>query len=139
MRLKKINILYVEDDKTTQELIQEILLSSCNEVYVADDGEEGLALYKEKKPDIVLSDIAMPKMDGLEMSKAIKEINPNQAIALFTAFSDSSFLKKASELEISTYILKPLDEEQFFNSLKYMAVEIEFNIHKKKEEKNNGK
>jgi len=139
VRLKKINILYVEDDKTTQELIQEILLSSCNEVYVADNGEEGLALYKEKKPDIVLSDIAMPKMDGLEMSKAIKEINPNQAIALFTAFSESSFLKKASELEISTYILKPLDEEQFFNSLKYMAVEIEFNIHKKKKEKNNGK
>ena len=139
MRLKKFTILYVEDDKTTQELIKEILISSCKEVFVADNGEEGLRLYNEKKPDIVLSDIAMPTMDGLEMSKAIKELNPNQPIALFTAFSESAFLKRASELEISTYILKPLDEEQFFNSLNYMAVEIELNIHKAKVEKKDGK
>ena len=125
MRLKKCTVLYVEDDQTTQELIKEILVSSCREVFVANDGKEGLALYKEKQPDIVLSDIAMPHMDGLEMSEEIKKINPTQAIALFTAFSKASFLKKASELDISTYIMKPLDEERFFNSLKYMALEIE--------------
>jgi len=132
VRLKKFSILYVEDDETTQELIKEILLSSCREVFVASDGIEGLSLYKEKKPDIVLSDIAMPKMDGLKMCEAIKKINPNQAIALFTAFSESSFLKKASELEISTYILKPLNEKQFFNSLNYLTVELEFNTPKNK-------
>ena len=117
--------MYVEDDKTTQELIKEILVSSCKEVFVANNGKEGLALYKEKQPDIVLSDIAMPHMDGLEMGEEIKKLNPTQAIALFTAFNKASFLKRASELNISTYIMKPLDEEQFFNSLKYMALEIE--------------
>ena len=137
MRLKKCSILYVEDDKTTQELIKEILVSSFREVFVANDGKEGLALYKEKQPDIVLSDIAMPNMDGLEMSEEIKKLNPNQAIALFTAFSKSSFLKKAAQLDISTYIMKPLDEEQFFNSLKYMALEIE--VNKREGSKNNGK
>ena len=130
LRLKKCSILYVEDDKTTQELIKEILISSCREVFVANDGKEGLAQYKEKQPDIVLSDIAMPHMDGLEMSEEIKKLNPTQAIALFTAFSKSSFLKKAAELDISTYIMKPLDEEQFFNSLKYMALEIEVSMRK---------
>ena len=139
MRLKKFTILYVEDDKTTQEIIKEILRYSCKEVFIADNGEDGLKLYKEKKPDIVLSDIAMPLMDGLEMSEAIKKLNPNQPIALFTAFSESSFLKKASELDISTYILKPLEEEQFFNSLNYMAVELEFNINKVTQGENNGK
>ena len=125
MRLKNYSILYVEDDEITQELIQEILESCCKEVFVASDGKEGLALYQEKQPDIVLSDIAMPIMDGLEMSSKIKALNPKQSIALFTAFNEPSYLKKAAELDIGTYILKPLDEKQFFNSLNYMAIEIE--------------
>jgi YesN/AraC family two-component response regulator len=66
-------------------------------------------------------------MNGLEMSEAIKELNPEQPIALFTAFSESAFLKKAAEIGVATYILKPLDEEQFFNSLNYMAIELEMN------------
>lgn len=125
MKLQNFTILYVEDDLTTQEIIKDILASSSKEVFIANDGEEGLKLYKEKNPDIVLSDIAMPNMDGLEMSEAIKKMNPNQPIALFTAFSESAFLKKAAELGVATYILKPLDEEQFFNSLNYMALELE--------------
>ncbi len=125
MRLKNFTILYVEDEPTTQELIGEILKDSCKEVFIANNGEEGLALYKEKNPDIVLSDIAMPHMNGLEMSEAIKAIDNEQPIALFTAFSQSSYLKKAAEIGIATYILKPLDEEQFFNSLNYMAMELE--------------
>jgi len=125
VKLENFTILYVEDDLTTQEIIKDILTSSSKEVFIANDGQEGLKLYKEKQPDIVLSDIAMPNMDGLEMSEAIKEINPNQPIALFTAFSESAFLKRAAQLGVATYILKPLNEEQFFNSLNYMALEIE--------------
>ena len=132
MRLKNYSILYIEDEETTQELIKEILEIECREVFVASDGQEGLALYKEKQPDIVLSDIAMPNMDGLEMSEAIKKINPEQPIAFFTAFSQSSYLKKAAEIGIATYILKPLDEEQFFNSLNYMALELEISIAESK-------
>jgi len=125
MRLNNFTILYVEDEETTQELIADILKESCKELFVASDGKEGLTLYKNKKPDIVLSDIAMPNMDGLEMSEAIKQINPEQPIALFTAFSQSSYLKKAAQIGVATYILKPLDEEQFFNSLNYMAMDLE--------------
>jgi len=125
MRLKKFTILYIEDEETTQKLITEILEASCKQVFVASDGVEGLALYKQQKPDLVLSDIAMPNMDGLEMSEAIKKIDPEQPIALFTAFSQSSYIKRAAEIGIATYILKPLDEEQFFNSLNYMAMELE--------------
>jgi len=133
MRLNNFSILYVEDEETTQELIADILASSCKEVFVASDGVEGLRLYKEKKPDIVLSDIAMPNMDGLEMSEAIKQINPEQPIALFTAFSQSSYLKKAAEIGVATYILKPLEEEQFFNSLNYMAIDLELSRMAKEE------
>ena len=130
MRLNNFTILYVEDEETTQELIADILKISCKELFIASDGKEGLTLYKNKKPDIVLSDIAMPNMDGLEMSKAIKQINPEQPIALFTAFSQSSYLKQAAEIGVATYILKPLDEEQFFNSLNYMALDLELSREK---------
>jgi len=122
MLLQDLTILYVEDDIDTQRLIKRILDSSAKEVYIASDGVEGLEMYKEKQPDIVLTDICMPNMNGLDMSKEIKEINPKQPIAIFTAFDNPEYLKQASELEIGTYILKPFDNEQFFNSLNYLAM-----------------
>jgi len=122
MLLQDLTILYVEDDIDTQRLIKKILDSSAKEVYIASDGVEGLEMYKEKQPDIVLTDICMPNMNGLNMSKEIKEINPKQPIAIFTAFDNPEYLKGASELEIGTYILKPFDNEQFFNSLNYLAM-----------------
>jgi len=122
MLLKNLTILYVEDDIETQKLIKKILNSSTKEVYVANDGEEGLKIYKEKNPDIVLTDICMPKMNGLEMSREIKKINPNQPIGIFTAFDEPEYIKEASQLDIGTYILKPFDREQFFNSLEYLGM-----------------
>jgi len=122
MKLNNFTILYVEDDIDTQELMANILKMTFGDVFIASNGEEGLKLYKEKRPDIVLSDISMPIMDGLEMSELIKEINPEQLIAIFTAFSDPEYQRKAAELEIDTYIMKPLDEKQFFNSLNYLGM-----------------
>ena len=125
MLLENLTILYVEDDVDTQRLIKKVLSSSAKEVFVAGDGEEGLALYKEKQPDIVLTDISMPQMDGLEMAKRIKEIEPKQAIGIFTAFDEPEYLKKAAELDIGTYLLKPFDRRQFFNSLEYLGMIVE--------------
>jgi YesN/AraC family two-component response regulator len=125
MSLENLTILYVEDDADTQRLIKRILDASAKEVYIASDGEEGLRVYSERQPDIVLTDICMPKMDGLEMSKAIKEQNPLQPIAIFTAFNEPDYLKQAAEMDIGTYILKPFDREQFFNSLEYLAMIVE--------------
>jgi YesN/AraC family two-component response regulator len=125
MLLKNLTILYVEDDIETQKLIKRILNSSTKEVYIANNGKEGLKLYKEKKPDIVLTDICMPKMNGLEMSEEIKKINPNQAIGIFTAFDEPDYIKEASRLDIGTYILKPFEKEQFFNSLEYLRMIVE--------------
>ena len=122
MSLEELTVLYVEDDIDTQILIKKMLEFSTKEVLIASDGEEGLAVYKEKQPDIVLTDICMPKMDGLEMSKEIREIDPEQPIGIFTAFDDDEYLKKASELNIGTYILKPFNKKQFFNSLNYLTI-----------------
>ncbi len=126
--LKSFTILYVEDDRDTNEVISSILRSNFKEVYTAYDGEEGLETYKQKRPDIVLSDIQMPVMNGIEMSTLIKEINPHQEIALFTAFNEPDHLKKAVNIGISKYILKPINEDQFFNALLSMAKILQADI-----------
>ncbi len=126
--LKNFTILYVEDDKDTNEVISSILKSNFKEVHTAYNGQEGLAAYKQNRPDIVLSDIQMPMMNGIEMATSIKEINPHQEIAIFTAFNEPDHLKKAVNIGISKYILKPINEEQFFGALLSMAKVIQADI-----------
>lgn len=122
---KNLTILYVEDDTDTRNIVTRILQKSYVEVLVAEDGAKGLETYLGTKPDIVLSDISMPNMDGLEMCARIKELNPNQVIGLFTAFNEPDYQKRSSELGIDTYILKPLDEKRFFNALHYLDMLVD--------------
>jgi len=132
MYLNDTTVLYVEDDLATQKLIKRILSKHCKEVFVATNGVEGLALYKELHPNIVLSDIVMPHMNGIEMSEKIRELDSKQIISLFTAYNEPEFKQKASELQIDAYIMKPFDEKQFFTSLNYLAMAFHTNLDIKK-------
>jgi len=109
MNKDNISILYVEDETNIREMLTRFLQRFCKELYVAKDGQEGLELYKEHHPDIVISDIRMPKMNGLDMSRAIKEIKHSQLILLLSAHSDSEFLYEAINIGVDAYILKPVD------------------------------
>ena len=133
MYLKETTIMYVEDDLATQKLIKRILSRHCKEVFVANDGVEGLEMYKNLHPNIVLSDIVMPNMNGIEMSEKIKALNPKQIISLFTAYNEPEFKDKALALNIDAYIMKPLDEKQFFTSLNYLAMAFHADLEIKKE------
>ena len=72
--LKVKSILYVEDEKEVQKELAEVIELFCENLYLADDGVQGLEQYKNYNPDIVISDIKMPFMDGITMAKKIKEI-----------------------------------------------------------------
>jgi CheY-like chemotaxis protein len=133
MYLNDTTVLYIEDELATQKLIAKILKKHCKEVFVANDGKEGLELYKKLQPNIVLSDIVMPHMNGIEMSERIRKIKPKQIIALFTAYNEPEFKAKASEINIDAYIMKPFDEKQFFNSLNYLAMAFHTNLDIKNE------
>ncbi|EDZ61507.1 response regulator receiver modulated diguanylate cyclase [Sulfurimonas gotlandica GD1] len=122
-------ILYVEDEEGIRKETSKALERYAKELFVAKDGEEGLALYKECNPDIVITDIKMPNMTGIDMSKAIKEINPEQAIIITTAHSESTYFMEAIELQLSGYILKPVDKILLKNKI----VEIVKNLQIKKE------
>lgn len=106
--LKNYTILYVEDEKESVELIQSLLKNKIKTIFVAYDGLEGLELYKQHLPDIVISDIQMPNMNGIEMTKEIKKINPKQNIIFITAFNENHLLLEAINLGIDKYIIKPI-------------------------------
>jgi PAS domain S-box-containing protein len=105
-----LSILLVEDDGPSRFYIQTILKSICGKILTAENGLKGLNLYKEHLPDIVISDIGMPIMNGLEMSEKIKEINPKAQIVLTTAFDNRESFIRAIDVGISQYILKPINK-----------------------------
>lgn len=107
-----ITLLYVEDDKMTLEEVSFFLKRYIKNLIIAKNGKEGLDLYKKHNPDMVITDIQMPVMNGLEMSEKILELNPETPIAVTTAYSDSDYIVKAIELGIDKYILKPINMKE---------------------------
>lgn len=124
MKIKyNISLLYVEDDKEVSSIMKEMLDRFFGTVFIANNGYEGLDLFTKNKPDLVISDIMMPKMDGIEMSKKIKELDKDAKIILITADNEELFYQKAKTLDILDYMKKPIDFKQLLktieNSLNY--------------------
>jgi signal transduction histidine kinase len=106
---KTKSILYVEDQQNIREELAYVIENFCDQLYLGDDGVQGVELYKKHTPDIVVSDIKMPFMDGIEMSKKIKEFDPHARIIFTTAFGDTEYFQEAIDLQVEGYILKPID------------------------------
>ena len=109
--LKNITILYAEDEDNLREITLNILKGFTKKQFVAKDGKEGLALFKEHEKDIdlIITDINMPLMNGLTMIKKIKAINPRIPIIVATAFSNTEYLLDAIDMGVDKYVLKPID------------------------------
>ena len=110
-----LTILYVEDNDIVRESTLELLQVFFDHIDVARDGEEGLSLYRKKSPkyDIVLTDINMPKMGGIEMIEKIKEIHDRQNIIVLSAHNEAEYLIKLIDLEVTNFIVKPIDIDRF--------------------------
>lgn len=117
--LANISVLYVEDEKDVREFTAKLLSSLVKKVYSAENGLDGLNQFKENKEniDLIVSDINMPKMDGLEMCSQIKQINKEIPIVITSAHNDPSFLKRAINVGVSTYAMKPIDLYQLVESM----------------------
>lgn len=115
--LKNIKILYAEDELSLREITLNILKGFTKDQYVATNGLEGLELFKKHQEDIdlIITDVNMPEMNGLEMIKEIKKINPNIPIIVATAFSNTEYLLDAIDIGVDKYILKPLDVKKLLN------------------------
>ncbi len=119
-----LTVLYVEDDKAMREQMTEILQDLFQEVIVAEDGQEGLekfSSYKEKfrsYPDLVITDIRMPRLDGVEMSKKILALHPEQIVIVQSAHNESDLLLELINMGISHFLLKPLQPQQLYQTLR---------------------
>ncbi len=125
-QLKTMNVLYVEDELSARDEIAYFLESKVKKLYLAENGQEGLKIFQENLEviDIVISDIQMPIMNGLEMSVAIKKINSEIPIVITSAFNDNEYLFKAIETGISHYIPKPVDLMQLVIKIAQIAEDI---------------
>ncbi len=112
-----VSVLYVEDEPLTRQVVARMLGRRIAELYEASNGQEGLALFKERRPDIVISDIMMPLMDGIEMSREIKSLDKGARIILTTAYSDAKILFASIELGVDSYLLKPVDMTALFRAI----------------------
>ena len=104
--LKNITILYAEDEKSLRLITLNILKGFTKKQYVAENGLEGLELFKqnEEEIDLIITDVNMPQMNGLEMIKEIKQINPNIPIIVATAFSNTEYLSlEAIDIGVDKY------------------------------------
>jgi len=123
--LNQIKLLYIEDDKDIQSIYLDILQEYADNVYCASDGEEGYELYLSCRPNIILLDINMPKIDGLTLAKKIREIDKEVKIIITTAYGEQDKLLKAIELYLIKYILKPIEISILRDSLSKAVEEIE--------------
>lgn len=122
--LKDLSIMHVEDDNSVRESLMRFLKRRFNTIYTARDGAEGLEIYKDKKPDIIITDIQMPVMDGIEMSRHIFEINPEAVIVITTAFNEKPYIDKAEEMGIFDYLKKPVIKDDLTSTLRRCAEKL---------------
>ena len=111
--MEHLTVLVVDDDKITTAILRRMLDAYADTVLIASDGEEGLALFKEHRPEIVLSDINMPKMGGLEMVEKIRALDDQVKIAIFTNFENRDILLTAIQIGVNQFFSKPFEAKVF--------------------------
>lgn len=107
--LKNKRILFVEDDFTTRLQMTHTLKMLFHKVYCAKDGEEAYNLYEDEQPDIILTDVRMPKKDGIKLTRQIRQIDYQIPIIMLTSFDDKNVLLNAANLAIDGYLIKPIE------------------------------
>ena len=117
IKLKALTILYAEDEIGIRKNIMKTLSYYAKDVYEASNGQEALDLYEKNKPDIIISDIHMPIMDGIEFIKKVREHDKNTPVIMITAHTDKKYLLEAVELHMEKYIVKPINTKMLFEVL----------------------
>lgn len=121
--LKNLNILYVEDDENIKYELSNLLKNFVNHIYTASDGQEGYEVFlnNQSKIDVIISDINMPKLSGIEMMQEIRKINKEIPVIFATAYSDSAFLAEAIKVKVYDYIVKPINIRTLLTILNEIA------------------
>lgn len=119
--IKSLTLLYVEDDASTVRSFMNAFGDYFKEVIIAKNAEEGLELFEKHSPHIMITDLQLPRMSGLEMIERIRQTHPSFPIIVNSAFSDTHLLLRSIALHVDNYILKPTDPYQLLHVLEKAA------------------
>jgi YesN/AraC family two-component response regulator len=114
---KKLSAMVVEDEKVTNELLSSTFKNFFSNVDSCFNGEDALKTYMETKPDVMFVDIIMSGMDGIELARKIREINPTQIIIVISASNDIEKISESIEVGVNSFIQKPIDTKKIIELL----------------------
>ena len=123
--LKNFTILYVEDEEMVRRNAVEYLSRIAKRVLEAKDGKEAIKIWADEKPDIIITDINMPRLNGLDMASYIRAQDKEVQIIVATAHSDTEYLLRAVELQLVKYIIKPITKDKLIQALEMSVSLIE--------------
>ena len=129
--LVELTLLYIEDDNELRKQFVRILRPKFKKIYEASDGVEALEKYEKHSPDMMLVDINIPKIDGLEVVERIRKYDKNTAIIILSAYSDQKKLLSAITLGLSQYLIKPVPHKKLLALFEEMALSYEKKMDKK--------
>ncbi|MGP1359768.1 response regulator transcription factor [Campylobacter sp.] len=119
--LNNLTVLIVENESDGKKIVQEVMRDKFEKVITAQNGDEALKKFKKYNPNMVITDVSMPIMNGLDMAKYIKEISKDTPIIVFSANSEKETLLKAIDVGVDKYVLRPIDLDDFLVILENVA------------------
>ena len=122
-KMKNLNLLYIEDDLEIQRSLGEFLERYTFNLHLSQSAEEGILLYKEINPDIILLDINLPGKSGIDFARDLRKTDHDTRIVITTAYTDNEFLLTAVELELTRYLVKPVTSMELMEALSKAADE----------------
>lgn len=127
-RIYKMKVLIVDDEKLTREGLRNKIDWNglgFTDVRCADDGLHGLEIGRQFRPDVILTDVRMPKLNGIQMSEQIQQLCPESSIIIMSGYSDKEYLKAAIRLRAVSYVEKPISLEEITAALREAVVRVE--------------
>lgn len=114
--IKDLSVLFVDDEEIVIDIMQDILPILFKHSYYARDGIEGIEQFKQNNPDIIITDISMPNLDGISMLKEIKKINNNVKIILLSGHNEEDQMEACKNLN-GEFIIKPISSNILYQAL----------------------
>ena len=121
-----ISILVVEDDRVTREVLDLMIPKKFPNVtiYSTENGRTAVELFKKHKPGIIITDIQMPEMDGIEMAGEIKAMKADTKFIVLTAYSNTSYYEKFNNVGFHDFLSKPIEFEKLYAAIENCIAEI---------------
>lgn len=124
VELRKFSILFAEQDADVGAHVSNILSPVCSELYLAENGKAALELFRKKIPDIVLTNVTLPFMSGLELVRRIKQERPSVPVIIISEHNNTDHLLQALDLQVEGYLTKPLDIDKLISAIQKQAASL---------------